>query len=282
MNYNISSDQLTHPLLKPIFKEVNTYFLNTGIRFFVIGATARDIYMQLYDRESKARRLTYDLDLAIAINDWTQFDNVEQGLLSLGTFKKDPKQKQRFIYQDQFIVDIVPFGAIMNHEEKISWPPDDNVEMSVIGFSEVEAATIKVNLDNEINIDIATIDGIFYLKIIAWEDRNLSGNRDAEDIGFILQKYLDLHQNRASEYYDEVYAEPFTRITGGSVLLGKDIARLISTNPNARENFTRIISEQIGFEEESKLINQILETHTTLKYEEVYTSLENIIKELEK
>jgi predicted nucleotidyltransferase len=280
MSYSISSDQLTHPLLKPIFKEVNAYFLNTGIQFFVIGAAARDIYIQLYDRESKTR-LTYDLDLAIAINDWSQFETVEKGLLSLGSFTKDPQNKQRFIYQNQFIVDIVPFGAIMNHEEKISWPPDDQVELSVIGYPEVEAATIKVKLDDEIIIRIATFDGIFFLKIIAWEDRNLSGNRDAEDIGFILKKYLGLHELRASQYYDEVYAEPFSRITGGSVLLAKDIVRLVGENSRAKTKFINIIKGEIELSEESKLINQILETHNELKYEEVYASLKNIIKELE-
>ncbi|AEA44934.1 nucleotidyl transferase AbiEii/AbiGii toxin family protein [Fluviicola taffensis] len=281
MNYSISSDQLTHPLLKPIFQEVNQYFNNTGIQFFVIGAAARDIYMQLFDRESKAR-LTYDLDLAVAINDWNQFEIVEKGLLSLGSFKKDPDNKQRFIYKDQFSLDIVPFGSIMNHDSKISWPPDDSIEMSVVGFSEVEEATIKVELDNEISIKIATIDGVFYLKIIAWADRNLSGNRDAEDIGFIMKKYLDLHESRASQYYHEVYAEPFSRITGGSVLLAKDIANLINGNLTAKSKFVNIISSQLELEEDSKLINQILETHSELKYDEVHTSLQNLIKELEK
>lgn len=47
MSYNISSKKFTHPLLKPILLELTSYFKEAGISFFVIGATARDIIMEL-------------------------------------------------------------------------------------------------------------------------------------------------------------------------------------------------------------------------------------------
>ena len=68
MSYNISSDKFTHPLLKPILTELSAYFNKVGISFFVVGATARDIIMELHNERSG--RLTQDLDIAITVNDW--------------------------------------------------------------------------------------------------------------------------------------------------------------------------------------------------------------------
>lgn len=71
MSYKINSDKLAHPLLKPILKELDNYFNKSGIQFFVIGATARDIVMEIHNE--KSGRLTHDLDIAIAISNWDQY-----------------------------------------------------------------------------------------------------------------------------------------------------------------------------------------------------------------
>ncbi|WP_335965063.1 hypothetical protein [Galbibacter sp. PAP.153] len=64
--------------------------------------------MELHHMQSG--RLTYDLDIAITVNDWEQWLSVEQELLKLENFTKDNDQKQRFIYKDTLQQDIVPFA----------------------------------------------------------------------------------------------------------------------------------------------------------------------------
>ena len=91
MSYNISSNQFSHPLLKPILLELTSYFKDTEIKFFVIGATARDIIMEIHNE--KPGRLTHDLDIAIAVNDWSQYQKIEEGILKLKHFTKDKNQK---------------------------------------------------------------------------------------------------------------------------------------------------------------------------------------------
>ena len=81
MSYDISSDKFNHPLLKPILFELIEYFKDSGISFFIIGATARDIIMEIHNE--KSGRLTHDLDIALTVSDWNQYQKIEEGIVSL-------------------------------------------------------------------------------------------------------------------------------------------------------------------------------------------------------
>lgn len=278
MSYSISSKKFNHPLLKPILQELTDYFKASGISFFVIGATARDIIMELHDESSG--RLTHDLDIAITINDWEQYKTVEESITQLPNFTKDPKQKQRFQYLDKFDLDIVPFGNIMKEDDKIFWPPDEEFAISVLGFPAVNEAALKVSIDEDIVIQIASLAGIGLLKIVAWRDRNNKTNKDADDIAFILQNYLEIHLDEAIEHYDAIYTEDHTIVKGGATLLGIHINQLLNAYPDAKQSIKEILAVEIGQQEQSKLINQILETHKALSYDEVFKSIENINNQL--
>lgn len=280
MSYNISSANFSHPLLKPILLELTAYFKEAGISFFVIGATARDIIMEMHNETSG--RLTYDLDIAITVNDWEQWKKVEDDIINLENFNKDPNQKQRFLYRGNFPLDIVPFGDIMKSNYKIFWPPNEELAMSVLGFSAADESALKVKIDNETEIKIASLTGIFILKIIAWKDRNQTNNKDADDIGFILGNYLSIHEERAAtNYYDQVYGiEPFKNTTAAAVLLGIDIKELLKNHPETIVSILEILNEELNKKAESILINQIIETHKTIYYEEVLQSIQNIVNGL--
>ncbi len=279
MSLDISSDKFTHPLLKPILIELTTYFKQVGISFFVIGATARDIVMELHNE--KSGRLTHDLDIAITVNDWEQWQKVEGDIVKLENFTKDPDQKQRFLYKDKFQLDIVPFGDIMKQDSKIFWPPDENFAMSVLGFDAAGEASLKVSVDQEIEIQIASLSGIFLLKITAWKDRNHKSNKDADDIGFILENYLTINEERAAvNHYDDIYTEDFTTVKGGATLLGIDVSGILKDYPEDLKVIKRILIETLEMEERSVLINQIIETHKMLSYEEILESIKNIVNQL--
>src|SRR5690554_5054458 len=274
MSYNISSKKFNHPLLKPILQELTAFFKDSDISFFVIGATARDIIMELHDESSG--RLTHDLDIAITINDWEQYKTVEEGITQLPNFTKDPDQKQRFQYLGKFVLDIVPFGNIMKEDDKIFWPPNEEFAMSVLGFPAVNEASLKISIDEDIDIQIASLAGIGLLKIVAWRDRNHKTNKDADDIAFILQNYLEIHRDESLEHFEAVYTEDHTIVKGGAVLLGIHINHLLEYYPEAKQSIKEVLSSEVGKKEESRLINQILETHKTLNYDEVFKSIENI------
>lgn len=278
MSYNISSSKLQHPLLKPILEKLTSYFSGMDVQFYVIGATARDIIMSVHGE--KARRATRDLDIAIAISNWEQYDKVEEGILKIEGFKKDPKQKQRFIYEGIYQIDIVPFGDIKKEDDRIFWPPDESMAMSVLGFAEVKNSTKQVIIDKSLSIEVASLDGIFILKLNAWVDRHIEHNRDADDMGFILNNYLSINEERAAkEHYNEIYlVDDFNPKISGAKLLGMDIAKIIGDNQATKAKIIEIIQSEINKEEQSKLINQIIETNKSFSYEETISCLQNIIQ----
>lgn len=277
MSYSISSDKFQHPLLKPILEKLTTYFSEIDIRFYIIGATARDIIMDIHGE--KSGRATHDLDIAIAISEWEEYKNIEEGIVNIDDFEKDPKQKQRFIFRGNFELDIVPFGDIMKQDDKIFWPPDENIAMSVLGFSEVDDTTTEVKIDDTLSVNVATLAGIFILKISAWADRHYRSNKDADDIAFILNNYLNINEERAAmEYYDQIYDDDFSPLKAAAKLLGYDTAKILKAN--SKTKITEIISAEISKEEESILINQILETHTIFNYNETLDCLKYFISAL--
>jgi len=275
MSYNISSDKFQHDLLKPILEKLSEYFAKEGIHFYVIGATARDIIMQLHNERSS--RASHDLDIAIAISDWEEYKKVEEGIVNIEGFEKDPDQKQRFLYQDTFFLDIVPFGEILTQNDKIFWPPEEEVAMSVLGFKEIKNTTYEVSIDDELTIKIASLDGIFLLKVSAWSERYLEGNKDADDLAFIINNYLTINEDRALEdHYDIYEVEDFDIRVAGAKLLGRDLKVLLGKYESTRDKILAIISNQINLGVESPLINQIIETHVSYDYELVFQCLTQI------
>ena len=81
MSYGISSSKFHHPFLKQVMEKLSGFFKETNIEFYIIGATAREIIMSIYDEFGG--RATLDLDIAIAITNWDEFGRMETGIVEL-------------------------------------------------------------------------------------------------------------------------------------------------------------------------------------------------------
>ena len=88
----------------------------------LVGATARDVLLtHVFGLE--VRRATHDLDFAVAVKDWEQFDALRAGLLARNTFKDGGGAKQRLYYKGgngeyDYPIDLVPFGAIGDSKDR--------------------------------------------------------------------------------------------------------------------------------------------------------------------
>jgi len=223
------SGKIDNSYIEPII-EIKNSAEGLNMQFFVIGAFARDIIMEYFHR-IKAPRMTMDIDLAVRVSSWNQFDSLMTELESSGEFKR-AKEKQRIIYKNKVIIDVVPFGDISNEDEKISWPPDNEISMSVLGFNEIynNSATVRLKSSPPLEIKIPTLPGLAVLKLLSWRDNYPNRPKDAEDLFFILTnyEYTDIENKLYESELSLLESEDFDNQTAGIILLGKEM-KIISS-----------------------------------------------------
>ncbi len=270
MSLNISSEKIDNPLLIELLRQLNQTFSRIGSDFFVIGATARDIILRVLVNTS-ARRKTKDLDIAIAVTGWNKYNEICQALIADG-LEKSIHQAQRFYFGD-YEVDIVPYGAVAKTDDNIYWPPEETIAMSVKGFDEVLSEAITVSIDKEFEIKIASLHGLFLLKLNAWLDRNIGTNKDAEDMWYIVDNYYFANEERG--IHPEVYElDGFDLTVGGAYWMAHDIADLLSNEQIAY--YADVLNNEIERAEDSRLVVQILETNRSVASADVLKVLQTI------
>jgi len=225
-----------------------------GLEYVVIGATARDLILEL-GYNIPTTRATIDIDLGIEVEDWNQFKKFKDMLLATGRFTDTP-QVQRLMYNNTHPIDILPYGNISNDGTNIKWPPDQSIQMSIAGFKEAYETSIKVLLrtDPLLEIRVASPPGLVALKLIAWKDRGVSQNKDARDIATIMKSYGKIQANIDRLYTDEIEileSEEFDTDLAGARLLGKDMAKL--SGPGLLRTIKEILSKETASDDHNKL-----------------------------
>jgi len=272
MGLKITKRQINSPLLIEILKKLSVTFQNVNTEFLVIGATARDIILQVLADVSSERK-TRDLDLAIAIPDWKNYEILTETLLREG-FQKCKNQKQRFFYKD-YGVDIVPYGELAHDDGFIYWPPEETVAMSVKGYEEILRQVITVSIDDEFEIKIPSLQGLFLLKLNAWIERNISTDKDAEDMWFIIDNYYFANDNRG--FHPEVYdTENFDTLTAGSYWLAHDIANLVGQK--TLKYFSDFLENELSKDDESRLFMQIDERKKSASISEIKNAFRTMVE----
>ena len=212
-----------------IFDAIVTIAIANDIRFFLIGATARDLILH-YGYGVAVGRATEDIDLGVQVSNWTEFERLKEELLQINGFEST-REIQRLLYQSHIPVDLIPFGDIQGQDNEIAWPTDQSMRMRVVGFEDAyqNAQWVRLRSDPTLDVLVATPAGLATLKLIAWSDRPTERGKDALDLAFLLRVYMDIgtHQKRLfSEHDDLSKADEFDYERAGARLLGRDIAQL--------------------------------------------------------
>ncbi len=223
------------PLSAALFTSVSETAGSLGIAFFVVGATARDMIFELgFERRS---RRTLDRDFGVRVESWAEFQKLKDSLLTSRLFR-ETKEAQRLRFQGKLDVDFLPFGGVADNRREIRWPPDEDIVMSTVGFEDAyrTAQRVRVKANPPLDILVASLPGLTILKVISWADRPHERTRDAIDLAFILDHYLDAGNNDRlyEEHIDLVDIENFDYVRAGARLLGRDLAKIAAPETSSR------------------------------------------------
>jgi predicted nucleotidyltransferase len=259
------------PFTVPVFEAIHSVAQNEGIPFFVIGAAARDMLLR-YAYGLPVRRATRDIDIAIRVADWNEYNRLVSALISTGDFKRT-RQSHRFTFRGGETVDILPFGPIAGEKQLIDWPPSEETVMGVLGFEEAFRAAIWVTLRQEPRLDIpvAPLAGLALMKLISWSESYPGRGRDGQDFYSIAQNYIDAGNDDRlyGEASDLLNVEFFDRAVAGARLLGRDMSRL--AEGDGHQKIHEILARESDSDGSLKLISDVIGTNISMqeKFDEV-------------
>lgn len=172
-------------------------------------------------------------------------------------------------------IDIVPFGEIAQYNNAIAWPPERDVVMSVMGFTEAfeNALTVRISETPDLQIKVASPAGMLILKLISWFERSPQiRKKDATDIYYLVKHYAKIPEVFGA-LYDQGFMElqNYEELAASAMKIGLDAKSIASLDTLAfihsrlfgdesiLDNLTLDISrnEQIPYKEADKLLNII-------------------------
>lgn len=238
-----------------------------GLPYFLVGATARDLLLKHVFGIAVIRG-TKDLDFAVAVRSWDEYEALKGRLLETAAFQSGPVGvPHRIQYVENGAkdpVDLLPFGGVESVAATIAWPPDMKILMNVIAYDDALASAIAIKLDDTTNVHVASLPGLALLKLFAWADRGPENPKDALDLATLFRNYpyagnMDRIYEEALDVLEQVNYD--VDIVGPR-LLGRDIRQIareaslipaieLLNEPTRRELLALHMAKEFAYAEDS-------------------------------
>lgn len=198
------------------------------IPIFVVGATARDLILE-HEYGIKPKRSTTDVDFAVAVETWAQYELLKKALLDTKQLEFNKNTLNFRKLSSGVLIDIVPFGGVESPPGRIAFEPHKDPKMTTAGFTEAYDAAIDVRLSPDLTIKVVSLSGLALLKIIAWYDRPNDRERDIQDLWILLKQYLNAgNRDRLFGEHLDLIDDDFDDELAGARVLGRDVAKLLT------------------------------------------------------
>lgn len=236
----VKSDRPIDPLTVAILRAVDGVAKTLQVKYFVAGAMARDFLLtNVFGLDSG--RATRDIDFAIAVKSWAEFESIKEHLLNTGNFRDSDALANRLFYRSNptaggYPLDFIPFGGVESAARTVTWPPDGDTVLNVAGYGDVLEATVELQFAPELVIRVASLPGLVVLKLFAWADRGSADSKDALDLMTIFRRYAAAgnHDRLYNEAIGVLEAADYDLDLAGPRLLGDDVRRIIEPETMAQ------------------------------------------------
>jgi predicted nucleotidyltransferase len=228
----VRPDRPVDPLTLDVLRVIDPLARELQIPYFVVGAMARDIVLT-HVCGIETGEGTRDVDFALAVRDWNQFEQVKLGLIATGNFEQGV-EAHRLKYHARpgtngYPLDIIPFRGTELPGQVIAWPPELAVKMNVVGYEDAFNASVQVTIDAPLSVRVASLPGLALLKVFAWEDRGSANRKDARDLATLLRNYARAESDRLHGDEIKLYqALDYDDQRAGPRLLGRDVLGIAS------------------------------------------------------
>jgi predicted nucleotidyltransferase len=227
--------------MSSILRLINTHFpeayeavmeavKQVGTEAFLIGASAFAVH---YAQDGKKpSRGTKDIDFAIYVNDFEQFEQIKT-LLKIQGFNQHFEPFTMYHPEWNTAIDIMPFGSL---EEKGTIKfLDRPSELVVVGFEQVAQNVEEFTIESQ-DFRVSTLSGIVLLKSIAFMDRPELRGQDIEDILKICTEYFKLKSNEVYDNHFEFFElfnpnEELYNTYIGAACINKEMRLMIKDAP---------------------------------------------------
>jgi len=225
------------------FDSLERAFNKFAIDFYLIGAFARDMWMNHLD-ELPLRRTTRDIDFSIYISDLQDFENLKKHLESNEGFSRGD-EPYRIFAPDGTIVDLLPFGGI-EKKGSVYLEGDTPIDISVFGNRQVlkHAAIIPIAGGQ---FKICTLPGLCIMKLISGSEKADRFNKDMGDFYYILENYFEIAGDTIYDSpYEDLIDEDFEPKRASAKMLGRQIGQILSEADELREKIIKLLSTLKG------------------------------------
>ncbi|MCB7135024.1 hypothetical protein [Cellulosimicrobium marinum] len=168
-----------------VLQELGKGFLDP-VPVMLVGAACRDALHAGCGFDMPLRG-TDDLDLGIAVADWSAYEALVADLEPV------PGSTSGIRYEVAGLpVDIMPFGDGVEVPDGVVNPPARRQGMSVFGFQDVWSDATELTINEDLRVWLPSIGGYTLLKLRAWLDRAPQGHyKDAPDLACAMYWTLD-------------------------------------------------------------------------------------------
>lgn len=227
-------------------------------------------------------RATRDIDFGVYVSAWAQYEKLKKDLETTGKFIPT-EVGHRLKYKSSLIIDLIPFGPIADRNNKISWPPKHEIEMSTLRFDESYEHSLTIRLRSKPTLDIpfVSLAGLALLKIIAWDDKNSDNDKDADDLAFMIRNYIDAGNDERLFSSDKDLIdnqEDFDYERASARLLGRDMAAI--SQPKTARIVLVILNRETGKQDRYRLVEDML--RNSRSYSGDFEDMLHLLEELKK